>query len=122
MIFVRYVTSGALVNIIAMGITILLTNFVHTLTQKEILIVSALAVMPLSYAVISKSVFNREINNKVVLSKFTLVYLINISVYGLIILGLENLVTGETFIPKSTLAILLGAGLTFLVHKKWTYK
>ena len=122
MIFVRYVTSGALVNIIAMGITILLTNFVHTLTQKEILIVSALAVMPLSYAVTSKSVFNREINNKVVLSKFTLVYLINISVYGLIILGLENLVTSETFIPKSTLAILLGAGLTFLVHKKWTYK
>jgi hypothetical protein len=122
LILIRYATNGALVNIIAMGVTLLLNKLIPTMTQKEILIVSALAVMPLSYVVTSKSVFNSEINNKVVLSKFTLIYLINLSIYGLIILGLENLVPGETFIPKSTLAILVGAGLTFLVHKNWTYK
>ena len=115
-------TSGALVNMIAMGITLLLTKLIPTMTQREILIVSALAVMPLSYAVTSKSVFNKEINNKVVFSKFTIVYLMNISIYSVITLGLENLMPGETFVPKSTLAIFLGAGLTFFVHKNWTYK
>ncbi|NBO25919.1 MAG: hypothetical protein EBU96_03850 [Actinobacteria bacterium] len=122
MILIRYVTSGALVNMIAMGITLLLTKLIPTMTQREILIVSALAVMPLSYAVTSKSVFNKEINNKVVFSKFTIVYLMNISIYSVITLGLENLMPGETFVPKSTLAIFLGAGLTFFVHKNWTYK